>query len=91
MRISQKALPWIQTAILLAFVAASIAFYAVFWVGAGGTIPLFSSTPYSVVFQSPINKNLVNQSQVTVNGVPAGRVLDIEVVNGVAQVQCRPR
>ncbi|NMO92273.1 MlaD family protein [Actinomycetospora sp. TBRC 11914] len=87
MKISQKALPWIQTAILLAFVAASIAFYALFFVGAGGTIPLITSTPYSVVFQSPINKNLVNQSQVTVNGVAAGRVLSVDVVDGVARIR----
>jgi phospholipid/cholesterol/gamma-HCH transport system substrate-binding protein len=86
-KISQKALPWIQTAILITFIVASLVFYALFFVGAGGKIPLITSTPYSVVFQSPINKNLVNQSQVTVNGVAAGRVLNIDVVNGVAQVQ----
>jgi phospholipid/cholesterol/gamma-HCH transport system substrate-binding protein len=86
-KIPQKALPWIQTTILLVFVAVSLGFYAVFFVGAGGKIPPFTSTPYSVVFQSPINKNLVNQSQVTLNGVPVGRVLSVDVVNGIAQVR----
>lgn len=87
MKISQKALPWIQTTILLVFVVASLAFYAVFYVGAGGKIPPFTSTPYSVVFQSPINKNLVNQSTVTLNGVTVGHVIGLDVVNGVAQVR----
>ncbi|MCD2193752.1 MCE family protein [Actinomycetospora endophytica] len=87
MKIPQKALPWIQTTILLLFVVVSLVFYAVFFVGAGGKLPPFTSTPYSVVFQSPINKNLVNQSQVTLNGVPVGRVLDLSVVNGVAQIR----
>lgn len=87
MKISQKALPWIQTAILIAFVVVSLIFYAIFFVGAGGKLPPFTSTPYSVVFQSPINKNLVNQSTVTLNGVTVGHVIDLNVVNGIAEVR----
>jgi phospholipid/cholesterol/gamma-HCH transport system substrate-binding protein len=86
-KISQKALPWVQTAILIAFVVVSLIFYAIFWVGAGGKIPLVTSTPYSVTFLSPINKNLVDQSQVTVNGVPAGRVIGLDVIDGIAHVR----
>jgi phospholipid/cholesterol/gamma-HCH transport system substrate-binding protein len=86
-KISQKALPWIQTAILITFVVVSLIFYAVFFVGAGGKLPPFTSTPYSVVFQSPINKNLVDQSTVTLNGVTVGHVIALDVVNGVAQVR----
>ncbi|GAA4826811.1 hypothetical protein GCM10023201_11950 [Actinomycetospora corticicola] len=87
MKISQKALPWIQTAILVVFMVVSLVFYAIFWVGAGGKIPLVTSTPYSVTFLSPINKNLVDQSQVTLNGVPAGRVIGLEVIDGIAHVR----
>ncbi len=87
MKISQKALPWIQTAILIVFVVVSLIFYAVFFIGAGGKLPPFTSTPYSVVFQSPINKNLVNQSTVTLNGVTVGHVIDLNVVNGIAEVR----
>lgn len=86
-KIPQKALPWIQTTILLLFVVVSLIFYAVFFVGAGGKLPPFTSTPYSVVFQSPINKNLVNQSTVTLNGVTVGHVIGLNVVDGVAQVR----
>jgi phospholipid/cholesterol/gamma-HCH transport system substrate-binding protein len=86
-KIPQRLLPFIQTAILIVFVVVSLIFYAIFFVGAGGKLPPFTSTPYSVVFQSPINKNLVNQSTVTLNGVTVGHVIDLQVVNGVAQVR----
>jgi phospholipid/cholesterol/gamma-HCH transport system substrate-binding protein len=87
MKIPHRLMPIIQTVILLVFVAVSLVFYAIFFVGAGGKLPPFTSTPYSVVFQSPINKNLVNQSTVTLNGVTVGHVIDLNVVNGVAQVR----
>ncbi|HEY2223819.1 MlaD family protein [Actinomycetospora sp.] len=87
MKISQKAMPVIRLAILIVFVVVSLVFYAIFYIAAGGKLPLVAPTPYQITFQSPINKNLVNQSQVTLNGVPVGRVLSLEIANGVAQVR----
>ena len=86
MRIPQNAIPYIRTTVVVVFTVASLAFYAVFYVAGGGRLPFINPEPYQVTFQSPINKNLVEQSQVTINGVAAGAVQSIEVVGGLAQV-----
>lgn len=86
MKISQRAIPYIRLTILLLFVVVSLVFYAIFYIAAGGKLPIVAPTPYQVIFQSPINKNLVDQSTVTVNGVPVGNVQKVEVVGGLAQV-----
>jgi phospholipid/cholesterol/gamma-HCH transport system substrate-binding protein len=85
-RIPQSAIPYIRTAVVLVFVVISIALYGIFYVAAGGRLPLINPEPYQVTFQSPINKNLVEQSEVTLNGVSVGRIQTIEVVGGLAQV-----
>ena len=86
MRIPQRAIPYIRTAVVLVFVAVSVGLYGIFYVAAGGRLPIINPEPYQVTFQSPINKNLVVGSQVTINGVDSGRVQEIEVVGGLAQV-----
>lgn len=86
MRIPQRAIPYIRTTIVVIFTVVSLAFYGVFWVAAGGRLPIVNPEPYQVVFQSPINRNLVVQSEVTLNGISVGRVQDIQVKGGIAQV-----
>ena len=86
MRIPQGAIPYIRTAVVVVFVTASLIFYGVFYVLAGGRLPVINPPPYQVTLQSPINKNLVVGSQLTLNGVDVGRVQAIEVVGGLAQV-----
>ena len=86
MRISQAAIPYIRTAVVLTFTIVSLALYGIFYVAAGGRLPVINPTPYSIVFQSPINKNLVVGSEATLNGVNVGRVQEIEVLGGLAQV-----
>lgn len=86
MRIPQSAIPYIRTAVVLAFTIISLALYGIFYVAGGGRLPVINPTPYSIVFQSPINKNLVVGSEATLNGVNVGRVQEIEVLGGLAQV-----
>lgn len=87
MKIPQAVMPVIRTVILLTFIAAMLVALGAVYIGAGGKIPLVTDlSPYTVTLQSPINKNLVNQSQVTLNGVPAGRVEQVDVQGGVAMV-----
>lgn len=86
MRIPHAAQPAIRTVTVLLFAAVAAALFSFFWVKAGGKIPLVTHAGYQVKVALPDVDNLVYQSDVTLNGVNAGKVEGIELVGGDAYI-----
>lgn len=88
MRIPHASLPAIRLSVVAVFVVASTVLFLYFWDSVGGHIPFVSRAPYQLAFTVSKVDNLVPQSDVTLDGVPVGKVESVSVTrNGQAHVQ----
>lgn len=78
MRFSQSLLPKIRLAGVLIVAVVSAVTFGLLWTGGGGSVPFLTPDPYRVSLAVPDVNNLVDGSDVTMAGVPIGRVAAIE-------------
>ncbi|WP_116200532.1 MlaD family protein [Amycolatopsis circi] len=86
MRIPHAVLPVLRLVMLLAFVLVCALVFGYLWVSSGGKLPVVSQPGYQVVLHLDKASNLVKDSDVMVAGVKVGKVDQLSVQGGKADV-----
>lgn len=86
MNISHALLPKLRLVALLVVVTVSAVVFGLLWTGGGGRIPVVSPDPFRTSLDVKDVNNLVLGSDVTMAGVPIGRVVAIEPDGNRARV-----